>query len=300
VNETAESDSYAGAKGALRDSIKCLVATFGALLAWTVGGVAVSNLGALPWLEAHFWIAMAGLLTALFFVLAALIRTVRLLQPELLYRGDLRIPAAGTAAANDPALADVRNHLNAHSVQLLPWEFRSRTFNELLDEPDRLEQVIDPAAGSDPADVAIARIRLERLGPYFVTLQSLGSYLWLYFRFNRALGPLGLLSVGALISLALFSVAVKPPGPSAPSTSTVVVERGCRIGNYGGDEKPTLVVPEFAPVRFDLGKADIRADQLDAVAAVRERLRANPGTAVLLRAHTDTTAAAGINMALAC
>jgi outer membrane protein OmpA-like peptidoglycan-associated protein len=218
-----------------------------------------------------------------------------------LYRGDLRMPAAGAAPAGDPALQDVRKHLNTHSVQLLPWEFRSRSVNDLLDEVDRLERVIDPDSKSNPAAVAQAKTQLDGLRPYFAKLQSLGSYLWLYFRFNRALLPLACLSAGALLGLALFSAAVKPPTTTAaPQTGTVVIEQGCgkdACTDRGEASHPAL--PSFEPVHFELGKADVLSEQLAAVAAVRDWLRANPGTAVLLQAHTDTTAGTGINIALA-
>ncbi len=48
------------------------------------------------------------------------------------------------------------------------------------------------------------------------------------------------------------------------------------------------VLPQLAPVLFAIGKADLDAATIQAIAAARDFLRAHPDTGILLLAHTDT------------
>jgi hypothetical protein len=100
-------DRFATPLANLRDTVKWLVAAFAGLAAVALGSSPLTGLGSLP-LGWRLYLAIAGGITGLFFVFAAIYKALRVLAAEPFFLAEVK------------RSADLRSYLDEHAEDLLP------------------------------------------------------------------------------------------------------------------------------------------------------------------------------------
>ncbi|KPD14770.1 hypothetical protein ADM96_37570 [Burkholderia sp. ST111] len=294
----AAKDPFADAKANLRDTVKWLATTFAALAAVVVGSGPLSGLGALEMPSLKFGFAVVALLIGFFCICRALYETLRILRPEPVYRSDL-LGESGPPEPTEEAreLAVVRATINAHARDLLPRNYPNLAkLTEASKQVDAQLATIPnpPVTGEDKINLAKGLSSRKRIDDAVIELLPLALYLLLQQRLTRSIRPLFILGIAALISLAIYGIAVHSDAPKQPG-SAVVVLNDIKPADKVQDSK----LPILESVLFNTGKAVVSMDGIKAVQAARDAMRDHPDAVLLVLAHTDTVAGPKVNESLA-
>lgn len=138
--------------------------------------------------------------------------------------------------------------------------------------------------------------RYRELSPYLEGVFDVASYLRLYRAVMREIPVLFGLGTGALVFLLIFAWATYTPKNGDTNPTVVVVPGGSPSTDC---TKTNASLPRFDPVLFATGRADVLPEGFEVIAKARDLLRTNAEALLLLLAHTDTVAPAGINRKLA-
>ena len=303
----ASGDPYAASRASIRETVKWLITIFSAFAAWIVGGVSVSNLGGLFAKEAsaqQAWLAVAALVVAFVFILFCICEAVLLLRPMIVYLHDA-IPkgpdalASGTADVlgekswlEQRAFAKMRKRIAEHQSDWSPLGYRCVTYEQLLKTADRLDEIIsDPTLSAEKR--ADARKEYEgELIPFFLRVQSFGSYLVLSILFNWAMLRVAVYASVTFAALTAFAILGKGgSAPAAPATSTVtLVVKGADVAT-APDTAPTPPPFGVSALEFDAGSDALSPASATLLRTVAAWLKANPDAAVVL--HSLAVAAGG-------
>lgn len=288
---------FASAQANLRDTVRWLATTFGALAAFVVGGASVNGLGGLSFDDPLFLVAAACLGVGFLAICGALYLTLNVLRPLVLYRSTLVMP---TDSEGKAAQAEIDEHV---------WDLLPHNFDKLIDigreiddSNEEISSLEEQLAKVDDLNYVEKR-RLD--GEYkawkqsrdehIKTLDSLigfAMYFLLKRRFDHALPRLFVCGAIALLSLAAFAVLTHEKKGSD--------DKATRITNVlPPAAEPQRVPPALTPVLFSTGSAHIAAEGLSAIEKARQALRENPDMVLLIRAHTDTVASMPVNVSLA-
>jgi outer membrane protein OmpA-like peptidoglycan-associated protein len=290
---SSSSSSYPGARAALRETVKWLVAAFASIAAVIVAGSPLSSSSSPNLSGVFFWLSFLFAIGALALVGAALHVTFSLLRPDGLFTSQLCRATEGEA----PEITKVRTEINEHWEDLLPSPFR--TAAELLDERARtieaLEQSGQPQVDRLAKHLAEVEGALNRLLDFAL-------YQILYARLAKAQPRLFFLGLATLTSLTISVAVAKAVKAEKDESPTILIfqpernapgpgpERGLRT-----DEKMT----PLSPVLFQPGSTEIAPAGLEAIEKARAVLSQNEKLVLLLAAHTDTMADAVVNVGLA-
>lgn len=294
----AAKDPFADAKANLRDTVKWLATTFAALAAVVVGSAPLSGLGALERPSCQFIFAVLALLVGFFCICRALYVTLHILRPEPVYRSDLLAkssPSQPTEEARE--LADLCNEIDAHARDLLPRNYPSlASLADASIQVDKLLETIPkpPVTHQDKTNLAKGLSLRKMIDDTVIGLLPLALYLRLQRRLARSIRPLFFLGIVALISLAIYGIAVHADAPKQPESAVVVFNE-----NTPPDKVQDAKLPVLKSVLFNTGKAVVGKDGIKAVQAARDAMHDHPDTVLLVLAHTDTVGGPKVNESLA-
>lgn len=291
-------DPFADAKANLRDTVKWLATTFAALAAVVVGSGPLSGLGALEIPSLKFGFAVGALLIGFLCICRALYVTLRILRPASVYRSDLLIESLPRELTEEGReLAFVRAMIDARARDLLPRNYQNLA--KLSEASNRIDTQLltipsPPVTVQDKIDFANGLRSRKMIDDAVIGLLPLALYLSLQQRLTQAIRPLFILGIVALISLAIYGIAVHSDAPKQPGSAVVVLNDIKPADKVQDSELPIL-----KSVLFNTGKAVVSMDGVKAVQAARDAMRDRPDTVLLVLAHTDTVGGPKVNKSLA-
>lgn len=273
----ALADPYATAKSNLRDNVKVLMTAFAGVAGLLLAGTPFSGFGALlpgPRLA----IALVGLVVALVLFSRAMWLLLGTLQPDLVSYEMLR-DGFDPKTIRDPQaraeIEDLRKVFDGQRQALLPDGLPRPTVEALEAHITTLWNAL-PAAPT-PADL----VDYQQYHDALEGLNHWGAFTRLQRRVRRALRVGFLLGLPALAGILAFTWAVNPPKPDATEArSEVIVHQQLAAAPEAGTE--------FGPVRFRTDRAELDDAARGLIGQARDHLRLHAGTAVLVRAYTDT------------
>lgn len=288
-------DPYATAKGNLRDTVKWMATTFAALAAVVLAGSPFSGFGSLALDGLRFYVATAGLIGAAVLLILAWHEMVFLLRPDAVFPSQLRDsfkPDPLDRSADAAEVRAVTDDFKKHKQDLLPSGLNA--FEDL----ERAVEKYWEQANDRNLPENVTKAAHERWKGYQDNVSMVVNYAAFFRLHHRVVGAtprVTKLGVGALVFLAVFAWAANPAKGDLAQKVTVLQPFDIK----GPSSPPEGALPQLQPILFELGKAEIDAAGLKAVAKAREFLRANPAAGLLLFAHTDTLGARPINRDLA-
>jgi hypothetical protein len=215
-------------------------------------------------------------------------------------------PGQSVSALDEADRENIRvlcDNIDAHPGDVLSFAYL--TIEELATEADeRKEKLIAARAAwkAKPTDVAVDAVDqatddIDELSVEFQRVQFFGTAYLFYSRMRRAMFPLFILGISALVLLVIFGSLVQQPDKASPAANSVV--NNFSSPRAASEPAVAQALPKLTPVLFRTGDAALDATALNRIDAARAALRANPRASLLLYAHTDTVAGDHLNEGLA-